>query len=506
MTFRRTSKSAVDFLGVELDNQLSRGTFANVFRVGDGTQRTIPAGVATLTTANAALASVNGQDYQAVVSVLESRGAESALARTLALVLLDTAKALNTNPLSLLDTVSSKAKIEKTQSYFIINQLRQLLSQTSKATPVSNQNSLVANQIVFSTPVPQQTDWASGVLEPIADPPTLVNQRTRRVQFDPKNQYLAVTNKAVPTHLDIYSVPSFQRITQVNLSTMVETVTGIDFNPTQALLAVGIYSPTATQGLRVFSTHNWQSQPNTPNFAFVNSVAFSPSGQKLAVVYAASVTSGTPSFPDQIELQVLDKNGWGTEFQISSGLFEPIDVAFSPTNNIMAVYGSEGTSGSAQVRFYSYSQNTWQLLNTRPTPGGTITYGSLGPNIAFDQTGEYVLVPGGELGTFDALAVRVDGFQAPININTSISRVYSVQPVPDQSLIVLVGAGSGSQTSVISFVETTTWTEVSSVSLAGVDLIPTVSLSSTGELLAAGDLTTPATGNPKIFTAAQVPI
>lgn len=506
MAVRRVSQSSVDLLGVKLSAQLNSGALANVFQVGDGSQKTTPADVRTLTTVDAELAWIDGPKYDALVSVLQSRGADTLVAQSLAAVLLDVGRALRVNPLSLLSQINPKqAQLTNNQAYFIINQLRLLTSQTSKATSVNNQQSLVSDQIIFSTPVPKQSDWASGTLVPVANPPTLVDQRTRWVSFDAQNKFLAVTTKNTPDHLDIYAVNTWQPIAQVNLDTMVPTVTGISFSPTQALLAVGIYSPDTSQGLKIISTHVWQSQPTAPSFAFVNSVSFDRSGTNLAVIYAAT-TTGFPLLPDQVELQVLNRTGWTTQFQIGSTPFEAIDVAFSPTQDIMAVYGSLGTVGSAQVRFYSYDQNNWQLVGTRPIPGGSTTYGAFGPNIAFDQTGQFVLVPGGELSAFDVLVIRVDGFQAPIPVNTSINRVYSVRPIPDQSLVVLVGAVGGGQTQVISFVETNTWTEVAAVTLPGVDFLPTVSVNTSGEFLAVGDITIPATGNPKIFTAAQVPI
>ena len=148
MAVNRTSTSLTRFLGAQLSVEQSQGAFGNVFRRGDGTQRSRPAEISRLSEGDLFPASVNIEKYHAAVSFFQRRGAEPNVIPALAIGLIDVAKKLNQDVYSLLNVNdSNQLDLIEEKVYLYLNQLRDATNQLGSVNSVNNSTSLIRRRL-----------------------------------------------------------------------------------------------------------------------------------------------------------------------------------------------------------------------------------------------------------------------------------------------------------------------------------------------------------------------
>ena len=142
MAVNRQSTSLVRFLGAEVSARQTNGKLANNVVNGLGGERTQPADFQrTVNTLEPD--SIKIADFQAALGHMQGLGAEPLAAKTMAVVLVDSAKAQGVGVMSLIDSASTEElSLVSNTAYTYINQLRDGSSQLGASQDIDNSESL----------------------------------------------------------------------------------------------------------------------------------------------------------------------------------------------------------------------------------------------------------------------------------------------------------------------------------------------------------------------------
>ena len=148
MTVNRQSTSLVRFLGAEVSARQTNGKLGNNVKNGLGGERARPADQQR--TANTLEPdSIKIADYQAALAHMQSVGAEPLAASTMAMVLVDSAKAQGMGVMSLIDSASTtEMSLVSNTAYKYINQLRDISSQLGASEDIDNSKSLRSRYLI----------------------------------------------------------------------------------------------------------------------------------------------------------------------------------------------------------------------------------------------------------------------------------------------------------------------------------------------------------------------
>lgn len=495
----RVSTELVRFFGIQLSRELDSGKFANVFRGGDQSQKTIPASLERLTTDGLIPASINIDQYQTALGFLLESGAERTIAPAMAVAFVDTAKALGISVSGLLTLSDDKTiKLLQDRAYGFLNRLRDPSSSLTRAEPVDNN---LSRMFRFGDSYEQPEiaeefpEWGGGNLVQIENPPAVITGLlVRRVAFSADSQLLAFNKTDSNRPISIYTVGDWEPLIEPNLDSVGFQITSLEFSPRDPLLAVGFYADNDKDGLRIVNTDSWQLLPNTPELEYVNSMSWSPNGDYLAIVHA-------PDFNTSV-LSVYNRNNWSKDFELTTNIpIRPIKIRYSSDGSRLAVYGNE-ENGPSVARVVLYDTSTWQIVNSFQVQGGNQTYGAFGPDFSFTPDNRYLVIPGSELGAFGLWVGDTQtnqSFVVPLTTGTA----YAVTISPDGAFAI-VSAAEGPTGNVLSVVSTETWTEVTGQSIVGLDFIPHLRMSPNGLYIALANLSFLSPLNPIIFGPPQV--
>ncbi len=143
MAANRASTQLVQFLGAEITARNTAGKLANVVKDGLGGERTRDASSQRAGTEDVEPASINIADFQAALAHMQQNGAEPLAAKTMAVVMVDAAKAQGVGVMSLLkNTSAQEVALVSQEAYRFINQLRDISSQLSGSKAIDNSKSL----------------------------------------------------------------------------------------------------------------------------------------------------------------------------------------------------------------------------------------------------------------------------------------------------------------------------------------------------------------------------
>lgn len=490
----RVSTELVRFFGVQLSREISSGKFANVFRGGDQTQKTIPASFDRLSRENLIPASINIDQYQTALGFLLEAGTAKTIAPAMAVAFVDVANALEINVSALLSVSDNKTlKVLQENAYRFLNRLRDPSSSLTRAEPVDNTLSRMFRfgDAYVQPEIPEEfPEWDDGNLVQIENPPEVITGLLiRRVAFSPDSKLIALNKTDSDRPVTIYDVDTWEELIEPNLDSVGFQITSMEFSPRDPLLAVGFYADDEDNGLRIINTDSWQLLLNTPKLEYVNSISWSPDGDHLAVVHA-------PSFQTSV-LTVYNRNNWSKEFELTTNTpIRPIKIRFSPDGSRLAVYGNE-ENGPSIARVVLYNTTTWQVANSFDVQGGNQTYGAFGPDFSFTPDGRYLAIPGSELGAFGLWVGDIQtnqSFVVPLSTGTA----YAVTISPDgNTAIICAAAGFGGE--VLSIVDVETWTEVDAQSFVGLDFIPHLRMSPNGLYVALANFSILSPLNPFIL-------
>ena len=149
MTPNRNSSGLLRYFGADVAAKLVGSAFANVVRDAQGGERARPADRQRFQGQELVPASVNSSQYQIALAHMQSRGAAPLAARAMAMVLLDTAKMLDTTVIHLLDKSSEdQLKLVEAETYRYMNLLRDNTSKLSATRPTSNTRSYRARYLI----------------------------------------------------------------------------------------------------------------------------------------------------------------------------------------------------------------------------------------------------------------------------------------------------------------------------------------------------------------------
>lgn len=503
-TLNRVSTDLVRFLGAQLSTEIANGKFSNVFRQSE-LRTTVPAAVRRLTQQNLQPASISTEQYHIALSYLQKAGSEPAAASALAVAFLDVAQALQIPVATLIaNTDSNTLKLLDRKAYSFLNRLRDPTSALGDAFDVDNSSTLL--QRFFETlepapePEPAPPSWDEiGDFPQIVNPPLSDSVRTRRTAFSRDSALFAISVADSDFPVRIFNTSSWQTVIDLDLAVDSFLVSSMAFSPRDNLLAVGFYSNSGQQGLRIVNTTNWQLLLNFPQLEFVNSLSWSPDGNLLAVVHAPSSSASV--------LTVYNRNNWSVAYEVTDNVpVRPIKVRFSPDGSRLAVYGNEETV-LQRVKTVLYNTSTWQVTQTLEVAGGNRTYGALGPDFAWAGNGRYIVVPGSELGAFEVwVGDTVTGNVQLLNIDTGQS--YAAVTTPDGTVIVCGEAGPADQ--VIAVLTQSQpgepWQQTHSQAFQGVSFVPHVSVSPDGNYVALADFSAVNALNPLILGPPEPPV
>ncbi len=490
----RVSTELVRFFGVQLSREISGGKFANVFRGGDQSQTTVPASFDRLSRANLQPASINIDEYQTALGFLLDGGAGKTVAPAMAVAFVDVAKSLGVTVSALL-TVSDQKTIGILQekAYKFLNRLRDSTSTLGRAEPVDNTLSRmfrIADLYEQPEDPVEFPDWEDGNLVQIENPPDVITGLLiRRVAFSSDSKLLALNQTNSQRPVVIYTVDDWQPLVEPNLNSVGFQITSMEFSTRDPLLAVGFYADDEEDGLRIVNTNSWELLLNTPELEYVNSLSWSPDGDKLAIVHA-------PGFQTSI-LSVYNRNNWSVDFELSSNTpVRPIKVRFSPDGTRLAVYGNE-INGPSIAKVVLYDTSNWQVVSSFEVQGGNQTYGAFGPDFNFTPDNRYIVIPGSELGAFGLWVGDTQTNQSFV-VPLSTAAAYAITISPDGKTVI-ISAAAGPTGNVISVVDTETWTEVNGQGFIGLDFIPHLRMSPDGQYIALANFSILSPLNPFIL-------
>lgn len=149
MAINRVSTELVRYLGAEVSARNINGKLANVVSRGQGNEIIRPADSQRMLSTSLSPASTKIADFDAALGYFENRGATPLAARTMALVMVDAAKAQGLNVMSILNN-SNQATVELTEAktFNYINQLRDGSSQLSTSKITDNKKSMRARYLL----------------------------------------------------------------------------------------------------------------------------------------------------------------------------------------------------------------------------------------------------------------------------------------------------------------------------------------------------------------------
>lgn len=145
----RNSARLLSNLGAEIFATEGGGSFKNVVKNGQGGERTPGAGLARFQGQQVESASIHIAEYQLAQAHLQRRGAAPLAINTMALVLLDVAKAKGVSILTLLDSATpEQLSLLEAETYRFVNLLREKTSYLTGANPINNAQSYRARYLL----------------------------------------------------------------------------------------------------------------------------------------------------------------------------------------------------------------------------------------------------------------------------------------------------------------------------------------------------------------------
>ena len=149
MAVNRVSTSLVRYLGAEVSARNTRGSLRNIVKSGQGSEIVSPADAPRASNLNLTNASVNIAEFDAARGYFENRGAAPLAAKSMALVMVDVAKAKSVSVMKLLDGSDTQSiKLLEADTYNYINQLRDGTSQLSGSNSTNNNTSVRARYLL----------------------------------------------------------------------------------------------------------------------------------------------------------------------------------------------------------------------------------------------------------------------------------------------------------------------------------------------------------------------
>ncbi|MHA1289547.1 MAG: hypothetical protein ACTSPB_19345 [Candidatus Thorarchaeota archaeon] len=143
MAANRISTNLVRYLGADVAARQNNGKLVNVVKDGQGSEIVRPADVQRTFDTNLVSASINIAEFDAAQGYLQQRGAEPLAAKTMAVVMVDAARAQGVSVMSLLEgSNTATLSLLEANTYKFINQLRDGTSQLAASKGVDNRTSV----------------------------------------------------------------------------------------------------------------------------------------------------------------------------------------------------------------------------------------------------------------------------------------------------------------------------------------------------------------------------
>lgn len=149
MNPNRNSSGMLRYFGAEVASKLVGSSFANIVTNGQGREQARPADRQRFQGQELVPASINTAHYQIALAHMQRRGASPLASRAMAMVLVDTARMLNTTVMHILDQSSDEQlKMVESETYLYLNLLRDSTSKVSLTRPTSNTRSYRARYLL----------------------------------------------------------------------------------------------------------------------------------------------------------------------------------------------------------------------------------------------------------------------------------------------------------------------------------------------------------------------
>lgn len=487
MTANRVSTELSRFFGAQLTAQYRGGKLANVFQAGRGGEQTIPAGVRRVTGSDLVPASINTADYEVAVAFLSRTSAQPNTIPALAVAFLDVSKRLGITVSELLSaTDDQQIRLLELRAFTFLNQLRDPTSRIGRVVDSDPETSLIARQLRPFDPGERIPvfDWGSQCFEQIVDPPTVEPVIGRRVAFSPDEQWFATRSGDSTRPIVLFNTQTWDQNITLGLGMSTNLITALEFNPRNSLLVIGGFTPDASRGLRIININTFQRVPGSPSYGFVNWAAWSPDGERLAVIHSEDNTFATS------RLTVLNRQNWQVEHEIINNIpLRPLSGAWSPNGESLAIYGNVGSIS----RLLVLRTRDWFTLRNVNTPGGNVAYGSLGPTFAFLPDNRNIVIPPNsefrpsDVYVYDWLANS--GSLQPIPLGLA----FSARVTPDERYLVVSGTAEDITTpsATVVILDLETWDIVHEQAFPDVEQVVDVAISPTGRWMALANFTPP---------------
>ena len=148
-TAKRNSTRLLNNLGAEIFATVGGTSFKNVVRNGQGGERTPGAALDRFQGQQVTSATIHIAEFEIAQAHLQRRGAAPLAIKTMALVLLDVAKAKGISIMTLLDTATpEQLSLLEAETYRFVNLLREKTSQLTGVSAVNNAASLRARYLL----------------------------------------------------------------------------------------------------------------------------------------------------------------------------------------------------------------------------------------------------------------------------------------------------------------------------------------------------------------------